>query len=84
MADLTKFKIDRKEDIVYLFPIFKWFGEDFVATYAPPENAGNLNQTLSAVMNYLTTHVDALFKPYLLRGKYQVKYLKYDWSLNEQ
>ncbi|NQV35584.1 MAG: DUF547 domain-containing protein [Phycisphaeraceae bacterium] len=84
MADLTKFKIDRKEGIVYLSSIFKWFGEDFVATYAPPENAGDLSQTLSAVMNYLTTHVDALFKPYLLRGKYKVKYLKYDWSLNEQ
>lgn len=84
VTNLTKFKIDRKEDIVYLSPIFKWFGKDFVTTYAPPENVGDLDPTLSAVMNYLTTHVDALFKTYLYRGKYKVKYLKYDWSLNEQ
>ena len=84
LADRDKFKIDRKEGIVYLSSIFKWFGKDFVATYAPPQNVGDLDQTLSAVMNYLTTHADALFKPYLYRGHYKVKYIKYDWSLNEQ
>jgi hypothetical protein len=84
LAKQDKFKIDRKKGIVYLSSIFKWFGKDFVATYAPTTNAGDLNQTLSAVMNYLATHVDALFRPYLYKGQYEVKYLKYDWSLNEQ
>ncbi|MCP4452905.1 MAG: DUF547 domain-containing protein, partial [Planctomycetes bacterium] len=84
LADLSKFKIDRKEEIVHLSPIFKWFGEDFVETYAPSENTGDLDAELSAVMNYLASHVDGLFRPYLFRGKYKVKFLKYDWSLNEQ
>ena len=82
LADITKFKIDRKKEIVRLSPIFKWFGEDFVKTYAPPENTGDLDAELSAVMNYLATHANALFRPYLYRGKYEVKYLDYDWSLN--
>jgi hypothetical protein len=84
LADITKFKIDREEEIVYLSPIFKWFGEDFVNTYAPPENTGDLAFELSAVMNYLSSHANALFRPFLYRGKYEVKYLDYDWSLNEQ
>ncbi len=84
LADITKFKIDLKKKIVHVSPIFKWFGEDFVKTYAPPENTGDLDAELSAVMNYLATHANALFRPYLYRGKYEVKYLDYDWSLNEQ
>jgi hypothetical protein len=84
LADITKFKIDREEEIVYLSPIFKWFGEDFVNTYAPPENTGDLDSELSAVMKYLSSHANALFRPFLYRGKYEVKYLNYDWSLNEQ
>ncbi len=84
LADITKFKIDRKKNIVYVSPIFKRFGKDFVKTYAPPENTGDLDLELSAVMNYLATHADALFRPYLYRGKYEVKVLDYDWSLNEQ
>jgi hypothetical protein len=84
LTNLTKFKIDRKKGIVHLSPIFKWFGEDFVKTYAPSETPGDLDQNLSAVMNYLATHADPLFRPYLYRGQYEVEYLKYDWSLNEQ
>jgi hypothetical protein len=79
-----KFKIDRKENIVSLSPIFKWFGKDFAKTYAPAENKGKLDETLSAVFNCITPHVDGLFRPYLYRGNFTIKYLKYDWSLNEQ
>ena len=84
LANLDRFKIDRKKSIVYLSPIFKWFGKDFVETYAPPENTEKLTRTLSAVMNFVATHADALFRPFLYKGKYKVKYLGYDWSLNEQ
>lgn len=84
LANLNKLKIDRTQGIVHLSPVFKWFGKDFVETYTPSKNPGNLKQPLDAVMNFVATHAEALFKSFLYRGKYKVKYLRYDWSLNEQ
>ena len=84
VANRDKFKVSRREGIVNISPIFKWYGKDFVTTYTPRENPGDLDQPLSAVMNFIARHAEALFKPYLYRGKFEVKYLDYDWSLNEQ
>ncbi|MCF7974216.1 MAG: DUF547 domain-containing protein [Phycisphaerae bacterium] len=84
LESLEKLKIDRREGIVCLSPIFKWYAKDFVAAFAPPENMGKHNRPTSALIQYIATHAEALFKPYLYRGDFKVKYLKYDWSLNEQ
>ena len=79
-----KFRIDRGQETVYLSPIFKWFGKDFVRTYAPAEPLGRHDGQTSAVLNFVAGYLDETDMRYVRAGSFKVKYLDYDWSLNEQ
>ncbi|MFW5915333.1 MAG: DUF547 domain-containing protein [Planctomycetota bacterium] len=79
------FKIERDNGYVYISSIFKWFGEDFIKTYSPDNNNfSDLSDKNAAVLNYLKDHLSERDRRYLLNGDYNVYYLDYDWSLNEQ
>ena len=80
----AKFKIDRSKNTVYLSPIFDWFAEDFVRKYGPERNIGRHDKKDSAVLNFVALHLAEPQEKYVLAGKFKIKYLKYDWSLNEQ
>ncbi|MHC4242899.1 MAG: DUF547 domain-containing protein [Planctomycetota bacterium] len=80
----AKFKIDRNAGVVYLSPIFKWFKGDFVNKYAPDKNISNNGKEVSAVLNFIAGRLEKPDREYLLAGDFKIKYLKYDWSLNEQ
>jgi Protein of unknown function, DUF547 len=84
LANPEKFRIDRSEGRLYLSPIFKWFAGDFVKTYAPKSNFDGHDRQESAVLNFIASYLPGADKKYVLGGKYDVEYLKYDWSLNEQ
>ncbi|MFH1738026.1 MAG: DUF547 domain-containing protein [bacterium] len=84
LANSTKFRIDREENRVYLSAIFKWFGEDFVKTYGTGENFSGQGNTERAVLHFIADRVNEQDREYLETGEYSVKYLDYDWSLNEQ
>lgn len=84
LSDPRKFRIDRDEGRVYLSPIFKWFGEDFIKTYGTNEEFAGHNQVQRAVLNFVSSYVNASDRDYLTTRNYSVKYLGYDWSLNEQ
>lgn len=68
LADKNKFSYDKKANVFYLSPIFKWFGEDFkssggviafIKQYWQAEDAASVSQP-------------------------KIKWLTYDWSLNEK
>ena len=80
----AKFKIDRGDNRIYQSPIFKWFAVDFFKRHAPRANIGRHNKVVSSVLNFIAPHLSEADKKYVLTGKYKIKYLKYDWSLNEQ
>jgi hypothetical protein len=84
LENSAKFKIDRGKGRIYLSPIFKWFAGDFVKKYAPRRNIGRHNKEISSVLNYIAPYLNEANKKYVLIGKYKIKYLDYDWSLNEQ
>jgi hypothetical protein len=84
LANPAKFKIERTHDRTYLSPIFKWFAVDFIKKYSPKKNIGRHNKEESAVLNFIASYLDKAQKDYVLAGKFKIKYLKYDWSLNEQ
>jgi hypothetical protein len=84
LANPAKFRIDRNAGVVYLSPIFKWFKGDFVNKYAPEKNISNHGKEVSAVLNFIAGHLEKSDRDYLLAGDFKIKYLKYDWSLNEQ
>jgi hypothetical protein len=70
LADTSKNRIAASERVVYLSPIFKWYGSDF------EKKSGSV---LTALKPYwpgksgMLTHDD-----------FKVRYTDYDWSLNEQ
>ncbi|MDT8300310.1 MAG: DUF547 domain-containing protein [Sedimentisphaerales bacterium] len=84
LANPEKFKIARTDSRIYLSPIFKWFAADFIKKHGPEKNIGRHNKEESAVLNFIASYLDKVQKEYVLTGKFKIKYLKYDWSLNEQ
>ena len=77
------FKIEKNDNQVYLSSIFKWFGEDFIKTYGS-ENKFAGNKQERSVLNFISQYLEPENQNYLANGGYQVKYLDYDWSLNEK
>jgi len=84
LVNPKKFKISRTDSRIYLSPIFKWFAVDFIKKHTPEKSIGRHNKEQSAVLNFIASYLDKVQKDYVLAGKYKIKYLKYDWSLNEQ
>ena len=84
LANPAKFKIERANHRIYLSPIFKWFAADFTNKNTPQKSIGRHKKEQSAVLNYIASYLDKDRKDYVFSGKFKIKYLKYDWSLNEQ
>jgi Protein of unknown function, DUF547 len=83
LSNRLKFRIDIRRKTVYLSPIFKWYGDDFVRKYTPNQRFHGLNKTEQAVMNFCGKHLSVSKQQFLIKGGYSVKYLNYDWSLNK-
>ena len=84
LGDSAKFKIDSRKGAVHHSEIFKWFAGDFVSKHSPKSNIGDHNKKMSAVLNFIGPYLDDAQKKYVLAGKFKIKYVDYDWSLNEQ
>jgi hypothetical protein len=76
-------RIDRKAGEVYFSSIFKWYGEDFTGKYTPASGFTGIKKKARAVANFCAGYLSAADSEYLAAGGYAVKYLTYDWSLNE-
>jgi hypothetical protein len=84
LSNPKKFNIDRKGRKVLISPIFKWFASDFVGKYGMEKTLPRLNKNQTAVINYISRILEKDDRDYLLRGNFKIKYLDYDWSLNQQ
>ena len=84
LSDPKKYNIDRKGGKVSLSPIFKWFGSDFIGKYGMEKTLPRLSENETAVINYLSRILEKDSRDYLVKGNFKIKYLSYDWSLNEQ
>ena len=84
VADHQKFRVNQERGHVQLSPIFKWFGEDFVDRYGTSMKYVGHSDTERAVLNYLSKYVSEQDRRYLEQGDYDIRYLDYDWALNEQ
>ena len=79
----AKFRIDRTKNVVYLSPIFKWFGKDFVARYGKGPKRKKFDAEENAVLNYVMDHRAGADAATLRAGVFKLKWLDYDWGLNE-
>lgn len=83
LGNPSKFGIDRGNKQVYFSSIFKWFGEDFGKSYGTNSIVSG-NETEKAVLNYISTYLEEKDRRYIAAEEYDIEYLSYDWSLNEQ
>lgn len=84
LGDSAKFNLNRGKATLHLSEIFKWFAGDFVNKHGPKRNIGSHDKKMSAVLNFITPYLSEAQKNYVLAGKFKIKYVDYDWSLNEQ
>ncbi len=84
LSNRKKFRIDRESDTVYLSSIFKWFGEDFVARYGTEKLFSGHSVDERAVLNFISGYLDKASREYLINKEYRIRYLDYDWTLNER
>ncbi|MBI3450882.1 MAG: DUF547 domain-containing protein [Acidobacteria bacterium] len=70
MADPGRVRLDREQGILYLSQIFDWFGEDF------DRSAGS---RAAYVARYFSPEDAAL----VTRGSVAIRYLDFDWALND-
>jgi len=80
------FKIDRAEKIVYLSPILEpdMYGKEFINTYGTDKKFKDQEPAIRAVLNFLTNYLSREDIYFLEVENYSVKYISYDWRLDEQ
>jgi len=84
LAAPSKFHIDRRAGRVGLSSIFKWFGDDFVERYGTSEKFSGHSKSRRATLAFASGYLSASDAQYLASQRYDIDYLDYDWSLNEQ
>ncbi|NIA21298.1 MAG: DUF547 domain-containing protein [Anaerolineaceae bacterium] len=84
LASPSQFRIDRRRGRVGLSSIFKWFGDDFVECYGTAENFSGHSKSRRATLAFASRYLSASDAEYLASQRYDIDYLDYDWSLNEQ
>jgi hypothetical protein len=85
LSSTRAFKIDRKKHRVYL-PLMlkaKWYGNEFVEVYGTDRRFLEQPATIRAVLNCITRYISRQDRIFLERKNYSVKYLSYDWTIDE-
>lgn len=84
LGNNDKFQADRNGGRVHVSPIFKWFAADFVKDYGTNDRFGGRDESERAVLNFVSAYLGSEDAEYIRGERYEIRYLKYDWSLNEQ
>jgi len=80
----SQFRVDPEKKIIHLSKILDWYGDDFEPEFADPERFPGRSRAEGAVLNFLSRYVDDATRLHLQDRAYRIRYLDYDWSLNEQ
>jgi hypothetical protein len=83
-GDREKFRIDRQEKTVYLSKILDWYGGDFVVGFGDTTYFQGRSEKERAILNFASGYVDPKEVDYLRNADYRIRFLEYDWTLNEQ
>jgi hypothetical protein len=78
------FLINKEQSVVYLSSIFKWYGKDFIGSYIPTTGFNGHRRKERAVLHFISLYLQEEDRKFLEKGSYNIKYLNYDWTLNEQ
>jgi len=86
LASPLAFKIDRKKKRVYLSAKLKptSYGKKFTGKYATNKRFKDQPPTTRAVLNFITNYISEQDVFFLERENYSVKYIRYDWTINDR
>ena len=77
-------RIDRKERVVHLTAIVQWYENEFLLKYPPADAFKDKKPTEAAILTYISRHLSQKDADWLIRKLFTIKYLRYNWVLNEQ
>ncbi len=76
--------IDHQEEIVRLGDIFNWYKGDFIEEYGDIKRFRDRPAHIQAYLNCIVKYISSDNLKYIESKDYDVKFIKYDWRLNEQ
>lgn len=82
--DPEKVRLDKKNKIFYLSAIFDWYKEDFQASAESDQLLKKYNKKERGTVGFIIRYLPDSAKSFVINNKIKIKYLDYDWSLNEQ
>ncbi|MHC4574943.1 MAG: DUF547 domain-containing protein [Planctomycetota bacterium] len=79
------FSIDRQNRKVYVSSLFSpsSYGKDFVRNYRTDKKFKDQTPVVRAVLNFISRYVSAQDVLFIERQNYSVKYIAYDWRIND-
>ncbi len=77
-------RIDHQEEIVRLGDIFNWYKRDFIEEYGDIKKFRDRPAHIQAYLNCISKYISADNLKYVESKGYEVRFIKYDWRLNEQ
>lgn len=85
LSDPGGFRIDRNEQTVYLSAILQatWYGKDFIDKYGTDKKFKDQQPSTRAVLNLAIDYIPQQDASFLEVENYSVKYITYDWRLND-
>jgi len=84
LATEIGFKIDRNEPALYLSPVFDWYSEKFVAKYPADKQFLDKPAGQASILTYVSKHISRKDADWLGRKIFSVKWIRFNWMLNEQ
>lgn len=79
-----KVRLDKKDNILNLSSIFDWYKEDFSISAEEMKKFENYSKAEKGVIDFVTKFFPESDQKYIVQNQPKIKYLDYDWSLNEQ
>lgn len=76
--------IDEDTGRVKLSRVFEWYSPDFLKNYGRPQRRAKLNQTDTAIVNFMIRYAKDLKRlKFLKAANFKLQYPPFDWTLND-
>jgi hypothetical protein len=82
IMDTEKVRLDK--DKIFLSSIFDWYREDFSDNYNAKLENFNYSKDEKNILAFIFKYLSDADQEFILKNQPKIKFLNYDWSLNEQ
>jgi hypothetical protein len=79
-------RLERGAKTLYISRIFEWYGADFLSRWgkSPLPEGSSRDRVEIAILGFFIDHLEAADSEYLGRTPVTIRYLGYDWRLDDQ